>query len=101
MASLEQTFTGTGSSDGVSIWGEYQLSVNGNANSTVNLQISKDGGTTWNTVETWTGDGANTDGGTGNVERIGRQVQPSQQYRFNVSAHSGGDSITCCIADRL
>lgn len=100
MANLEQTFTGTGSSNGVSIWGDYQLSISGNANSTVQLQISKDG-TTWKTVEEWVGDGTNTDGGTGNVERIGRQIQPSHQYRFNVSAYAGGDSIVCCIADRL
>ena len=76
---LSGTFTGTGTSSSIDIYGHFNINFDGFGVATVIAQKTYDSGSTWFDVETFSGDGA----------LVGFEAEPCQ-YRLNCTAHTSG-----------
>lgn len=79
---IDATITATGyypSAAGIPFGGDFNLSLTGFDDASVNLERSTDGGKTWGIVETFTADAEQVGTGKG-----------TPRYRFNCSAYTSG-----------
>lgn len=94
IAKLEKTFTGTGQSDGVNLFGRFNVSLVGGVG-TVKLEKSYDGGSTWvddsmdgsGSVASW----VLASGQEINV--IGEEPEQGVLYRLNCTAYTSGNIV--------
>jgi hypothetical protein len=80
VASVSGQFTGTGASSDVALYGKFNVSVQGFGSATVALQRSFDGGSTWNTVESY----------TSGTDKVGEEPEVGILYRLDCTAYSSG-----------
>ncbi len=78
--SVEGTFTSTGQSDAVALYGDFNISLSGFGAATVSLERSFDDGANWRTVKDY----------TDNVQEIGQEIEGSVLYRWNCTAFTSG-----------
>lgn len=83
IAALSGSFTSTGQSNSVAIEGGFNVSLSGFGVATVGVQRSFDSGSTWVTVENFTGD----------AERKGCETESGVIYRLNCSAYTSGTIV--------
>lgn len=79
---LAGTFEATGQSSVITPNADFNISLSGFGTATIALERSDDGGSTWHTVETFTGD----------FEGVVAEIANGVQYRLNCTAHT--DDIT-------
>ncbi|MGB8274060.1 MAG: hypothetical protein WCF16_02190 [Alphaproteobacteria bacterium] len=87
IASISQTFSGTGATNPVPLRGKFNVSVQGFGSAGVNLERSYDNGATWNIVETYS---ANTD-------KVGEEPETGVVYRLNVTSWASG-TLKCRLS---
>ncbi len=81
---LEGSFTGTGQSGSLYLYGDFDLSLSGWGSATVLLQKSYDAGTNWKTIETYTAD-AQPSGVQKNKD--------GALFRLNCTVHGSGTIV--------
>jgi hypothetical protein len=85
---LTGSFSGTGQSNAVAIWGDFNLNLSGTFSATVQLERSFDSQVTWTVVAT---DGIGTPAIYNKpIGLLGLEVEPGVYYRLNCTGFSSG-----------
>lgn len=90
-----KTFGGTGTSDGVEIFGAFNIEIRGTFNATVLIERSIDGGSNWATLSR--DSAGNAASYTTAVSLTGSEPQRGVKYRFNCSVFASGAPV-CTIS---
>jgi hypothetical protein len=80
---ISGSFTGTGQSSTIELYGDFAYSLSGFGTATVRLERSFDNGATWKVVRSDTAD----------IENNGKEVLSKVLYRVNCSAYTSGTIV--------